>query len=237
MKKYSKAFSLVELIVVVSIISVVGFASVSNFWNFTDNNHLQEINSDFIKELNSLDRDVKLNKIFDYNLSLKSGNLYFLVSKNEQFSAYKTNLSLDNNTLSWTLSVSWRSSTWLIWTIDLSYINFANNSLDLDASSTYSYDFSNYPYFSINSSLSGTSINSLDLKYFYDKNYDLSTKQSQKVYLSAINTKQDKSWLSLASINIININNKKYIKTENWQIIDNVFIFFETWWKEISLNI
>lgn len=237
MKQINKAFSLIELVVVVSIIAVVWISSVSNFWLFSDSQNMQNQVSDFSSHLQELDKDIEQKNIFDYSLNLKKWNLYFVVSKNEEFSYYKANIDIDNNSLTWVLSISWITSTWTNWDFDLSYSDFQNDTMTLDALDKYTYNFANNSSFIIDSYISWKMINSLKILYFSEKNMDLSEKSSNKVYLSDINTKANKTWSSLSSIFIQNINNKKFIKNKSEQIIDKVYLFFGTWWKEISLEI
>jgi hypothetical protein len=55
--------------------------------------------------------------------------------------------------------------------------------------------------------------------------------------LTKINTEEDKLGISLSSITIENVNNKKFIKDQSGQILDKAFLFFERSGKEISLEI
>jgi hypothetical protein len=48
-----------------------------------------------------------------------------------------------------------------------------------------------------------------------------------KLILTEINTKEDKSDSKLSVLIIENINNKKFIKDQNGHIIDKAFLFFE----------
>lgn len=233
--KIQKAFSLVELIVVVAIISIIWTVSFSHFSNFSDNQKLKNINSDFLNNIKNFDNQVKINKIFDYKIYLNSNSLWYIISENELNNVYNQKLNLNYNSLSWTLNIPELTWTWFLWNIkiykDLAQIsNFKINKNNF----SYKFDWNN---FFVESKVSWKSLNTIRLNYFSDENFDKYANNSQKVYLSSINSKQNKTWEDFSQITIENMNNKKYIKNNSWRILKEVFLFFQNWWKENFLKI
>jgi prepilin-type N-terminal cleavage/methylation domain-containing protein len=95
---YKKAFTLIELIVVTSIIILLSTAGVFYFSNFIQTNEANQDIASFEDNLKTLDSDVKRHKILDYTLVFHINTLSYLVYKNIFFQDNTLTLDFDDAT-------------------------------------------------------------------------------------------------------------------------------------------
>jgi len=234
---HNKAFTLIELIIVISIIILLSWSWVFYFTNYIDQVKIDSNISMIREEFNSFDEQINDRSIYYYELNLKKDSYVYIFYKNS--SNTWLNLRFDNNFdykfASWTLR--------LIPTIAISY----NWSLSLYSDNKYQYnkflswsdsvDFSfNNTYMSNNivSYLSWNKMNDVYVNYFI-KPRSLDNSQDF-IYLTSINQKQDKTWKSYDNLIIKNILWQKILSSSG-DILDEVFLFFEYNSKESFIKI
>lgn len=237
MNKITSAFSLIELIVVLSIIAIAWFSSISFFWDFSDKNIINQDLSILKQNIDKYDKDIKNMKIYDYKMIIKTWSLAYITYTNYINQDYKALLDFNNDSLTWSLYTNWEISIWTIFSFD----SYNNNKLfissNIDAKDKQMFDFSSLNKVEISSSISWSIVNNVYLDYYSQENSYTWTNLANKLVLTNINTKDDKSWRWFDYIEIENINNKKFIKDKSGHIVDKVFLFFQKWWKEVSLEI
>ena len=119
-KKYinlKSGFTFVELIVVISIISLL---SVNSVFYFNDFIWKQELSYDISKlesTIKDLDADVKNQKSFDYNLNFKKNSYWYYISQNSIWNNIKQEVTFD--TTSWISTINLNPSSLEIWEIKL----------------------------------------------------------------------------------------------------------------------
>jgi prepilin-type N-terminal cleavage/methylation domain-containing protein len=236
--KINNAFTLVELIMVMAIIAIV---SVFSFWYFSDFSSKQAINEDLSnlsQAIKNLDSNVRDMKIYDYKMTLSTWSLAYITYTNYMNQDYKRLLNFDNNTFSWVIYATWiLMNTWtefsyLWYWDDKKYIDYT-----MDINDKYTLNLANSNKIEINSTISWSTVNDIFLNYYSQANAFTWTNSPTKLILTKINTKEDKTGNFSNTITIENINNKKFIKDQIWQIVDKEFLFFERAGKEISLEI
>lgn len=230
-----KWFTLIELIIVISIIMIVSSSWTYYFskfiWSQKIKQELEIIKSDF----DILDKNIKNYNIFDYkiNLNIQTWSLAY---------TYYTNLfDTDNYQLLDLNSITW---TWIIFTNDTSpnlwnFKIYKKNKLFINEllpwNISYSWNFYEENIYKINWNLSWIKINDIWIKYFSASNIE--NNSNNFLTLIWINTEKDKSWNSYSSITITNIWNKKELLW-NWEILLNqAYLFFEREWIEETLLI
>jgi len=82
MKQKIEAFSLIELIIVISIIAIISSSGMIYFNNFTDKLKINHTLSEIKSDLDSLDNKISNREIFDYELYFEKNKLYYLNSEN-----------------------------------------------------------------------------------------------------------------------------------------------------------
>ena len=112
MKKISpnikKWFSLIELIIVISIIAIISVFWISSFSDQIDNLKFKNILWEISGDLKDLDNKVNTRQIFDYEVIFEKNKRYYLV--NENIFDLDVSLKLDNleeATWVWYISFSW----------------------------------------------------------------------------------------------------------------------------------
>jgi len=73
-KKLLKAFTLIELIIVISIITLITTSSVFYFLDFVNNQEIKQKIQLIENDLKELDKEVKNYKTFDYQLEMDTSN-------------------------------------------------------------------------------------------------------------------------------------------------------------------
>ena len=231
MKKIIKAFTLVELIVVISIITLLTASSVFYFLDFVEEQKISQKLMIVEDNIADLDKKVKTYEIFDYELQFSLSNTWSYITYVNNFDIpYNQIINYDSNNWIWTISTDWTSSE--NWNIKLYkkqklYLN-ENRAADNDYTNL---DLSTESYYKITWTLSWSVLNEIHLNYFSTDN--IYPEKNDLLLLSNINTKEDKSWTDYSSIIINNIWWNKTI----WTNEDEIFLFFENNWKEKFIKI
>lgn len=228
MKKKILAFTMIELLVVVSIISIISISSINWFFNFLQDRELKTKTISILNYIWELDKKIKNNSIYDYNIFFSSSIndayiIYEDIYDNEQY----VELSYSNNT--WSLNIN--SLNWNTWKLliykwvklnlssDLSILN-----TDIGLENEYDYKFLSVLSWSTNI----VKLNSIDLIKF--------DKESNKLKLSKISNSI--WWIDIWNLEIKNIWWKKEFYN-SWSLLnqDEIYLYFENTWFENYLKI
>lgn len=235
MKKIIKAFTYIELLVVVTIITLLSSAWVFYFLDFVQD---QEINNKlFIIEdnLDSLDRQIKKHEIFDYQAIFNTSNTWskLYITYINIFDSKKQMINFLNSTWSWNIlaNLEWT------WTIKIYKENKLFINETINRNNDWKYSFNDNQYYKIEWTASWKILNDIYINYYSLDN----TKPGNNnlLELIKISSKEDKSWNSYSNIKIENIGWIKKFYEWNTEIlwIDKIFLFFENNWKEQYINI
>jgi prepilin-type N-terminal cleavage/methylation domain-containing protein len=74
-KSFLKAFTLVELIIVISIITITTTSTVFYFLDFVKNQEVKQRTQLISNNLDQLDKDIEKYKIFDYEILFNTSSL------------------------------------------------------------------------------------------------------------------------------------------------------------------
>lgn len=230
MKKKIIAFTMIELLVVVSIISIVSITSINWFFNFLQNKEINLKANEISLYIDSLDKKVKNHEIYDYNIIIDSSiNNSFISYENIYDSSKKVILNYDNINNSWSINLIW--ATWEVWNKNIykdkklfSYESILSNNTWVILEKNYNYK--------IISTLSWTTditkLNNIDLIRF-DKESSL---------LKLIKISSDLWTNDIWNLEIKNIWWKKEFYN-SWILLNKneVYLYFENKWKENYLKL
>ena len=233
MKKILKAFTLIELIVVTTIIAIMSWSWVFYFFDFAKD---QEISQNILvleEEFNDLDKDVENYITFDYELILNTSvsSWAYITYINNFDIPYNQTIDFNSNTWNWIIYTNW---TWS-WVLKI-YKNiklFLNE--EINRWSGYNFDFNETSKYKILGNLSLESLNEININYFVKDN--LYPENNNLLNLISINTKEDKTWNTYSSLIVKNVWwNKKILW--NWITLENeIYLFFENNWLEKFIKI
>ncbi len=206
-------FSLIELIIVISIIAIISVFWMSSFSNKIDSLKFKNILWEISGDLKDLDNKINSKQIFDYEVILEKNQKYYLFNENIFDLDISLKLdSLDENSWIWNISFSWVNSwSWLIKYYSDSYKFQKQEILDYNKIFTWSFNSSqNYKIIWI---YSWSILNNLYINYF-DKDK----------YLQLVNINTNIS----TDLNKINIKNILW-KKEFWNnsSINKIVLTFE----------
>jgi len=229
MKKSSlKAFTLIELIVVISIIIITSTSWVFYFLDYVKNQEISQKINIIKNNINKIDTEVKKYEIFDYEMFFNTSNLtlWYITYLNNFDIPYNQTLTLNTITWSWNILIQWEAS--LTWTLKL----YKKQKLFLDKEITYNesidFDFNTDQYYKIKSTLSWEILNEININYFWEDN--INTEKNNNIYLTKIE-REDSS-----IINELTIKNVWWTKTFfSWalELNDNkIYLYFENNWLE-----
>jgi hypothetical protein len=224
MKKNNFWFTFVEILVVVAILTLVSWVSISSFnRSFERQSLIDEINifSNLIKDY---DKDI-WNDITDYNIYISTWSFYYYTLNN----LYKPVIQ----------SISFNSFTWTIKTNDLIKRNmnltiyFDNKKLytvSLSSTWNYFYNVKNKWKYEFFSSISGELLNTIYVDYF------TKTDIKKNIELTEI---KDQSWNIYTGVIIKNdLSKNKLFTTFTWQIINSdLDLKFEWFWTTTTLKL
>ena len=235
MKKYY-AFTLIELLIVISIMIITSISCVFYFSDFVENQGLKQRLFIISDDLNSLDEEIFYYNIYDYELTLDTTgnkNLWYIVYKNlfDLIKISKMNLDFDTWIWTWFLENGIASDLW-------KYKIFKKEKLFLEESWSWNkeYIFDSLHNSKITWTLTWIVLNDLIINYFTEKNF--SQKEWDFVKLVSINTKKDKTWTWYTNLTIRNIWGNKVFKKNGVEInTEKIFLFFEIAWKQDFIKI
>ncbi len=225
-----KAFTFVEIIVVVSIMWIMSIASVFYFDNFTQSQTLKSVISSFSSEIIFLDSQVQQGKIYDYEISL-GGWKFFTYS----FDNYKKERAYFNTDyFSGSIDLKTNITDSLVgWNIRIYGDEKIQEEKYLQATGILT-SFLKYKKNTFVSSFSWRQGNTIVSEYYSQEN--LFSTAEKNILLSSMNTKQDKTGQSFTWVLIKNKDNKKEIFWD-WVNLNKVFLFFKRGEYETYLEI
>lgn len=217
-KKY--AFSLVELIVVSSILIIISSSGMIYFTDFIDDLAFNKMIIKVWDNFKDLDKKIDRKEIFDYELYLSGWINYYISSEN--IFDLKTSIKFNNlNSWIWYLSFSWSNS----WTGVIKYYSnykFKKEEI-INWTWTFTWSFDNPTNYKIEWSFSWETLNTMYFNYF-EKNK----------YIKLLSIHDGSNYLN--SIVIKNILWKKTFWNNN--SLDKITLTFEdNLWKTKTLEI
>jgi prepilin-type N-terminal cleavage/methylation domain-containing protein len=224
MKKILKAFTLIELIVVISIITIISASWVFYFLDFVKEQEINQKLSIIEDDLNNLDKQVKNYKIFDYKVILNTSNTWSYITYINNFDTTNQTLTITNSSWSWKIESNW---TWS-WIIKLYKNHKLFVSKEINRDNAFIFDFNETSSYKITWTQSWEILNEIRLNYFSEDN--LHPENNDNLELVRI---EDIDWNSINDIVITNIWWKKII----WNNLNEVYLYFENSWKEKFIKI
>lgn len=228
MKKKILAFTMIELLVVVSIISIISITSINWFFNFLQDKELKTKTITILNYIWELDKKIKNNSIYDYDIRFSSSiNDAYIAYENIYDNESLVTLNYYNNT--WSLILSWLN--WEMWNLLIYKWIKLNTKVDL-ITNNYAINIENeydYKFLSVLSwSTNNTNLNSIDLIKF--------DKESNKLKLNKIS--KSIWWTDIWNLEIKNIWWKKEFYN-SWSVLNQneVYLYFENTWLENYLKI
>lgn len=234
MKKILRAFTYIELIVVISIITLLSSTWVFYFNDFVKNQEIEQKVSTIEEDINSLDKSIKNNQIFDYELQFNTStwSKWYISYINNFDIPYNQNVTFNSITWSWTIWTNWNSS--LTWNLKLYKNHKLYISELIQSNNIYNFDFNDEPNYKIIWTLSWEVLNEININYFAEDN--LTPEKNNLLVLQEINTKEDKSWTWISSLIVKNIWWTKSIIWD-WIYLNEAYLFFENSWKDKFIKI
>lgn len=233
MKKIIKAFTLIELLIVTTIITVISSAWIFYFLDFIQDQEISQKLYVIEDNLKNLDKQVKNYEIFDYEIIFNPINsTKFYKTYTNIYDSDKQLLFLDdswNGRVLWTLYWTWILK---IYKNEKLFINIA-----IDRTANYDYVLNEYPHYKISWTASWNVLNDVYIDYFSESN--IFPEENNDIILTSINTQKDKSWIDITNLKVTNV---WWIKKfyDNWTeepTYNNVFLFFDNNWKEKFIKI
>jgi hypothetical protein len=155
--------------------------------------------------------------------------LWFTWSINNLWLDNRQNINMDFKTWTWIIT----SNSWIILKI-YAWIKFQESKV-IDTQETYEYFFWKNDNYKILSTLSWAVWNNIFINYYSLDNLELNNEN--KLELIWIYKNINKTWWNYNSVEIKNLNWKKYIIPDWWSDIDKIYLFFEREWVEKFLEI
>lgn len=219
-----KAFTFVELIVTITIISLISFSWVFYFhdfiWKQEINIHINSLENT-IKELNN---NVRKHEIFDYTIVLDKNSSWYTVTKNNVWINNHLETSFDTINNNWTLLLN--PPNWDIWELKIYKAHKKINQLTKNWSDTINIILEDDT--TIISTLSWSKLNTVSFQYLnpLDINDNI-------VILDILDSMMN----SYNSLEIENKNWKiKYLDNSN-ELSTPIIILFEKNWIENKLEL
>lgn len=230
MKKIIKGFTLIEILVVISIIAIMSSVSINSFFNLTKNNNTKNKLLEISSDIKSLDLKVKNYEIFDYEIIFDTNNINSYIIYENIFDEEKSQkiTSLSNDIF--TITLNWLS--WELWKyqiyqdIKLIINNYTSTwILNINRDSNYNYQIN----WQLELLWNEIFLNNIELKNFDNNNLDLNIEKIT----------QDEYSEDIWYIKITNIWWKKQFLNIDDDIlnIDQFYLHFEEWWRENYLII
>jgi len=235
MKKYSKnsnAFTLVEIMFVIAIITFLSVSGVNYFNTFINEKKIETDNFIIDNKLRELDLKIKNKEIYDYEASFSWEKDYLLYKFNQSTREANSTLSIDKLTKSFVLSLN-LTETWS-WEIKVFNKNKFLYSRLIDQSKNFTGYLNKHQSYDFISDFSIWQEN-LWILYFSEENLNSSWLTTN--FIEA-NTEPDKSWLKTNDFILKNINSKKYFYSGSFLLNNKeIYLFFEKGWYEKSIKL
>lgn len=219
-----KAFTLIELLVVSTILILLTISGVFYFYDFVKNQEIVQKLSLIEDDFENLEKLIKNYEIYDYEVKLStSGHASnFYITKKNAFDVPNQELVVMASG-SWIISNNASGTGYIkIYKKQKLYLYDSHT-----GSTNYRFDFHENDYYTIQSTLSGTILNDLELHYFHPDN--LVPEKNNSIILSGIYSWEDKTGNSYSGIKIINVGWKKsFTQTDGTPIVSDIlYLYFE----------
>lgn len=231
MKKIIKGFTLIEILIVISIIAIVSTVSINSFFNLTKNNNTKNMLLEISWEIKELDLKIKNYEIFDYEIIFDTNNInsyivyenIFNENQNQKITSltdYDFNITL--NWLNWEL---WNYEIYQDIKLIINNNEAISNNLVIARDISYNYKI----LWKLELSWDEKHLNNILINVFDNNNLDL---KIEKITL-------EESSIDIWYVKIVNIWWKKhFLDSDNNNIIsDQIYLHFEEWWRENYLII
>ena len=230
-KTFLKAFTLIELIIVITIITFITTSSVFYFLDFVKNQEIKQRIEIIENNIKQLDSDIKKYKIFDYELSFNTWNFSwaYIIYLNKFDNKYNQTIDFNTTTWSWIIITNTSSWTWIIKIFKKQKLFIAK---EYDSSSNFEFDFNKADFYKIKATLSWETLNDININYFSDDNINPSKNNN----LDLIKISETKDWSDIWNIKIKNIWWKKII-TDWTNKYNKIYLLFENNWKQKFIKI
>lgn len=229
--KNNKWFSLIELIIVISIIIIVSGSWVLYFSHFVDSQEIKQESQMILDTINTLDKEIKNNNILDYTIKFDTISWYLVYSAS--INSHILNTPAHINFLSHTgVVLNIVSGTWSdIWNIKTYKKHKKQENIVLTGDDIYQYNFLYSQPYTIQSQLNDTSINTIQI-IPYTHNYNSIEWSMRLIWIS-----NRESWGNTYSrLTLSNIDGKQKILWDN-SVLSQAFLSFEKKWQTYTLAI
>jgi len=224
-----KWFTLIELLVVITIITLLTSSWVIYFFRQVSSIQIASEIEKVVDIVDNFDSQIDNKNILDYSLYINKNSLWFTGSINNLWLDDRQDINMNFQTWTWIIE----SNSWTILKIYL-WIKF-KKTYTIDSSWKYEYNFSKNIESKILATYSWAILNNIFINYYSPDN--LIINNENKLELIWINSKSDKTWTNYNSIEIKNLNWKKYIIPDWGSDIDKIYLFFEREWLEKFIEI
>ena len=234
MKKDNLAFTLIELLIVVSIIAIVTWTGVFYWFKQLSTIELWTKTQKIIDIIDNLDGQVENKEIIDYSmlLDISSNQFWYNYTVNTLWIDYIQEISFDSELWSWMLSSTqlWWTGSFVIKTYR--WIKYVNEEV-IQWWWTITNNYLDWEDYKIVSTLSGQTLNDIYLWYYDIDN--ISDDNENKLELIWI---KSEDWnTSYSSVLIENKNWKKKILANSLIVIDAFSLIFEKQWAQHTIII
>jgi len=232
MKKNKFWFTLIELIVVISIITVLTSSGVLSFFGFLESQKIT-INIDSIsEEISLLDKKINNHDIYDYELFFSSWSLWYYYYVNKFDIPYGHTIEMDFNSWTWVIKTNAISSWWIrilkIYKKHKLFIDRITDWMDV-----FTWSLNETKNYKIIWTLSWELLNEIYVNYYIENNI---IKENED-FLELIKIDSDSIWTVCTEIvKIENIWWNKKIFCWN-SIVNKIFLHFEQNWIEKYIEI
>ena len=215
MRKNKFWFTLIEIIVSLSILLTISVFAISSFWNNFEKQSLWEELQFFKDNLDDLESWLWV-KYTDYEVKIYLWNTYYYTTNKNYLTNFVNILDINSNT--WSIKINTWSLDTYIYKDDMFLKTFTwSDSYNIDISKPWNYKIKNY--------FENKQINDL-----FINNYININKQKNIALISINNTL---TWISIKN----SLWQKRQILDNNWQIVswDITLVFEDEKWIEIPL--
>ena len=231
MRKFNKtAFTLIELIIVITIIVISSSTGIFYFYDFIWKQELKQELFTIKKTIKSLDQKIKDYEIFDYeiNINTSTWSLGYIYYTNTFDTQNQQIIDFNSTSGSGSIYISWFPES--LWNIKI----FNNDKMVSNQvrkwDKNYIYNFIWNSNYNIKSYLSWEILNDIHISYFNQLN------SKENIQLVWINSQNDQNWIEYNNLKISNIWWKKEIFWESTSI-NEIYLFFENKWVESFIQI
>ncbi|MDP2090387.1 MAG: hypothetical protein Q8K30_02210 [Candidatus Gracilibacteria bacterium] len=228
------AFTYIELIVVITIITLLSSTGVFYFNDFVKNQELTLKVNTIEDNLKDLDKKIKNNEIFDYEIQLNTstGSKGYVTYVNNFDIPYNQKIDFNSVNGSGTLSTNGNSS--LTGSLKLYKKHKLYTSAVRQGNTNQDFSLLDEPFYKIVGTLTGEVLNDIYINYFDEDNIFL--EKNNLLILIAINSESDKTGTGINSIVIKNIGGTKTILGDG-NNYNELYLFFENNGKEKFIRI